>query len=111
VLLFQQIASLKNLRWRGSGPQTEEGDGEASKGVAEKRSLEYHLVAEMEICLTVLVVKAIYCQTDMAMREKRAKVTGVGAVEQTISVSDKYSRIDVTAVNFFPSNMEEVAER
>jgi len=79
--------------------------------VVEKRSLEYSLDVEMEICLIVLVVKAIYCRTDTVTGEKKVKVTAVGAVRhiQTMLVLNKYSRIDGIAAQHFLLNTEEVA--
>jgi hypothetical protein len=111
--LYQQIASLKNPRWRGSGPRTEEGDGAVSMEVAEKRNLEYHPDVGMEICLIVRMVKAVYCQTDTVMGEKSAKVIEVGAVRYTqmMLVLDKYSRIDEIAAQHFFLNTEEAAAR
>jgi hypothetical protein len=81
--------------------------------VAEMRNLEYRLDVGMEICLIVLRVKAIYCQTDTVMGEKRVKVIEVGVVRhiQMMLVLDKYSRIDEIAAQHFFLNTEVAARQ
>lgn len=63
---------MRNPGWIVSNQQKEEDDGAASKEVAERKE-EHCLVAEMEICLVVVVVKAAYCQRDTAKGIERAR--------------------------------------
>lgn len=100
---------MKNPGWIVSYQQKEEDDGAASKEAAEKR-VEHCLVAETEICLAVVVVKAACCQKDTAKGIERARMIEAEVGWMTL-VLDTCWRIDEKAGKDFLSNTGEVVER
>lgn len=83
---------MKNPGWIVSYQQKEEDDGAASKEAAGKR-VEHCLVAETEICLVVVVVKAAYCQRDTAKGIERPRMIEAEVVWMTLVLNTCW-RID-----------------
>lgn len=73
--------------------------------------VEHCLVAETEICLIVVMVKAAYRQRDTAKGIERARAIGTGEMGWMVLVLNTCWRIDEKVAKDFLLNTGEVVER